>query len=123
VNGKYGLFLCDAVSTVAIGRYKDTVFSSGTWQFVVGTYDGSSTKGGVKIYNNGTQVDDTDYEYGSYTAMHNTTQDLHIGCAQFDTGHAGWWDGKVGCVGICGKELSSSDVWRLTKVVREYFGV
>ena len=123
VNGKYGLFLMDEVPNVRIARMKDSVFPSGEWHFIVATYDGGGTSGGIKVYLDGNRIDDTSSDYGSYTAMHNTTQELHVGCAQFDTGHVAWWDGKLGCVGICAKELSHSEVWRLTLLVQGYYGV
>lgn len=60
-------------------------FTSGNylnaWVHLAGTYDGSKTNGGFKIYVNAVQVDDTDLGSGSYsgTGMSNTTSVVYLG--------------------------------------------
>ena len=68
-------------NTNYIGRLYDTALTSfeNQWVHLTATYDGSSSSTGIKIYLNGTRVDDTDVNVGSYTAMINTSQDVYIG--------------------------------------------
>ncbi len=65
-------------NTDYIGRRYDTALTSfeNQWVHLTATYDGSSSTTGIKIYLNGTRVDDTDVSGGSYTAMTNTSQDV-----------------------------------------------
>lgn len=51
---------------------------SNAWNFVVCTYDGGGTAGGIDIYLNGTVQDNSNVTLGSYTAMHNTAQTLEF---------------------------------------------
>ena len=53
--------------------------NTGIWIFVVGTYDGSGSGTGVKLYLDGVRGDDTAEANGSYTAMVDTTSDAYIG--------------------------------------------
>ena len=98
--------------------------STSTWYFLVGTYAGNEAEGGIKIYLDGTQVDDSSASTGSYVAMEDTAAGVGIGC-MFDTYPAGmaFFNGKMGAVGVCAKELSASEVWQLSALVRGHFGV
>jgi len=64
-----------------IGR--DTSFAitayENKWSHIVGTYDGSRSSSGIKIYLNGERVDDINANSGSYTAMENTLALFRIG--------------------------------------------
>ena len=51
----------------------------GQWYCLVGTYDGSSSSNGIKLYLNGLRVDDTVATLGTYTAMENSPKPLYIG--------------------------------------------
>jgi len=64
-----------------IGRYWNKTLASftGQWVHLVFTYDGSETNAGLKIYFNGTQVDDNNTSAGSYTGMSNTAENLYLG--------------------------------------------
>lgn len=122
VNGKPTFTMCDASMSYCIGRQKDETVGDSI-RFIVGTYDGSGSSSGVALYENGVRVDDADYEFNSYTAMHNTGESLYVGAVKFDTGLAGRWDGRLACVGVVGEELSPDQVWELSKLVRGHFGV
>ena len=101
-------FNCYDNSTSArIGRQYSTALTSlqGTWIHLVATYDGSTSSTGQKIYLNGSRVDDTNSNSGSYTAMENTTAPLEIG--KLTTTRA---NGLIDEVAIFDVELSASDV-------------
>lgn len=53
-------------------------FPTGSWQYVTFTYDGSATTGGMKLYLNGNEVDNTSAS-SSYVAMENTAATLNFG--------------------------------------------
>ena len=101
-------FNCYDNSTSArIGRQYSTALTSlqGTWIHLVATYDGSRSSTGQKIYLNGSRVDDTDSNSGTYTAMENTTAPLEIG--KLTTTRA---NGLMDEIAIFNAELSSTDV-------------
>ena len=54
-----------------IGRRSDGPPTGNTWQVMEASYDGSATNAGCKIYVGNTQVDTTNSNSGSYTAMEN----------------------------------------------------
>lgn len=102
------VFNCYDNSTSArIGRQYSTALTSfeGQWIHLVATYNGSSSSSGLKIYLNGSRVDDTDSNSGTYTAMENTTAPLEIG--KNLTTYA---NGLIDETAIFNSELSASDV-------------
>ena len=102
------VFNCyDNSTSGRIGRQYSTALTSyeGTWIHLAATYNGSGTSTGLKIYLNGSRVDDTDSNSGSYTAMENTTQPFYIG--KFTTTYS---NGLVDEVAVFNSELSASDV-------------
>ena len=70
------------------------------------TYDGSSASSGIKLHLNGSLIESSDDNAGSYTAMHNTTQPLTIG--QFN--NSAYANGHIDEVAIFNSELSASDI-------------
>lgn len=90
-----------------IGRRYDTTVTSdeGSWIHVGFTYDGSKSDTGIKIYRNGTRVDDANYSGGTYNGQSATT-------APFNIGRSGntYAEGKIDEVGIFGSELSASNI-------------
>ena len=90
-----------------IQRKYNTALTSfqGQWINVIGTYDGSSLSSGIKIYLNGTRVDDIDGNLGTYIAMENTTQPLEIGRRDVTS----FSNGKIDEWAIFNTELSSAD--------------
>jgi len=86
--------------------------NTGEWYHVVGTYDGSKSNSGLKIYLNG--VDQTagyNFTSGTYTGMSNGDQDVVLG--KIGWGDAHFWDGRIDEVAIYNTELSSLDVANL----------
>jgi len=116
-NNEYGFFcdasdrinfiLYDSTLSVTIGRYYNIGLTSyqGTWIHLSATYDGSGSSTGLKIYLNGSRVDNTDSNSGSYTAMHNGNAPLEIG--KFLTNRS---NGLMDEIAIFNSELSASDV-------------
>jgi hypothetical protein len=90
-----------------IGRLYNTAITSdqGSWIHVGFTYDGSKSDTGIKIYRNGTRVDNTNYSGGSYVGMSSTS-------ASFNIGRQGiiYSNGYIDEVAIFGSELSSTDM-------------
>jgi hypothetical protein len=99
--------LYDNSTGARIGRLYSTALTSfqGSWIHLAATYSGNGSSTGLKIYLNGSRVDNTDNNSGSYTAMENTTQPLYIG--KVTTTYA---NGNVDEVAVFNSELSASDV-------------
>ena len=71
----------DGGASDAIGRSYSVPLSgmTNTWIYITMVYDGTGVAGGIKLYINGTQVDDTLNNAGSYVAMHNTPAVIELG--------------------------------------------
>jgi hypothetical protein len=90
-----------------IGRNYTSILNSGQWYHVVVTYDGSKSSSGIKLYLDGSRVDNGDYSGGTYTAANNTTTELRIAYAEINSTTG---DGKIDEVAIFNSELSLADV-------------
>ena len=90
-----------------ISRKYNTALTSyeGQWIHVSATYDGSSSASGMKLYLNGTRVDDTTSTGGTYVAMENTNAPFNIGKQITE-----FANGLIDEVAIFDVELSASDV-------------
>ena len=106
-DDKLDLNLYDKSTVGRIARRFDTALTSyeGTWIHIVATYDGSSSSSGIKLYLNGSRVDDIDNNSGTYVAMENTTNKLFIGRTLTT-----YSNGSMDEVSIFNTELSASDV-------------
>lgn len=66
-----------------IGRADTADYSlyevSGSYLFVVATYDGGSIASGIKLYLDGQQVDDSDNNNGTFNEVEDKSADLHLG--------------------------------------------
>jgi len=102
--------LYDESEDTYIGRYYNTALTSyeGKWTHIAMTYDATEASSGIKLYLNGVNVDDNDYENGAYTAMEALDKDVWIG-----RGTTGYADGQIDDVRIYGSELSAADVAKL----------
>ena len=69
-SGRITFRLYDGGSTPYITRSYNVALSINTWHHIVATYDGSSSSTGLSIYLNGTKVDNTTANSGTYVAMH-----------------------------------------------------
>jgi prepilin-type N-terminal cleavage/methylation domain-containing protein len=73
------LRLYDTSASAFIARRADPITAYlNQWIYIVGTYDGSRTVSGIKLYLNGVRSDNLDYVSGTYVAMETGT-DLAIG--------------------------------------------
>ena len=112
-TGRLMFFLSDNSTSATINRrYSDTTtFASyvGQWIHVVGTYDGSGTDSGIKLYINGSRVDDVSLSAGSYTAMENTGETCKIGTLR-TTGGQDYTQGYIADCRLYNSELSSTDI-------------
>jgi hypothetical protein len=102
-----------------IGRSYNTAITSdeGSWHCYISTYDGGGLAAGLKIYRDGTRVDDTNASNGAYTAMTGGTSPV----ASYDD--AKYLKGKNGVTLVISKELTAEEVRRLDWILRSYAGV
>jgi hypothetical protein len=90
-----------------IGRKYTTNLSGGQWYHAVVTYDGSKASSGIKLYLDGSRVDDADYAGGTYTASVNTSEEIRVSALHRNNTYSG---GKVDELAFFNTELSASDV-------------
>ena len=115
--------LYDESADTYIGRQDHTAFTTGSWQVLVATYDGSGINAGCKIYIDGVQLDDTDYDNGVYVAMEAVTANLMVGALKNAAVYSEYYDGKMTWIGIAAKELSPDEVWSLTQRLKGVLGI
>mgnify|MGYP003133963059 FL=1 len=106
-SNKLTLALFDESANAYIGRRYNSALVSGAWSHIAFTYNGNGTTGGIKLYLNGSQVDNANLSSGSYTAMENLTESAKIG---HDPVNSLYIDGNVDEVGIWDVELDSDAV-------------
>lgn len=109
VSNNIRVFLLDNSSGGYIGRYYNSSLASyqGTWTHFCFTYNGNGASSGVKIYLNGSRVDNANYEGGSYSSMENTSSDLNIGRQEISGLFS---DGNIDEPSIFDYELTSTQV-------------
>ena len=86
-----------------------TPIADSTWYHVVGTYDGSKSENGLKIYINGAAdaIHQTNANGGNYVQMRNDGTAFTIG--GYDNGD-GYFEDKMADVCIFDKELTATEV-------------
>jgi hypothetical protein len=103
-----------------IGRYCNTDITSdeGTTHVYIATLNGGSPQAlaGIKIYNNGSHIDDTDYVSGTYTGMTNNTAVVSNSRALAANGNKARELIQI----IVNKELSQYEVTRITNLCLAY---
>ena len=90
-----------------IGRKYGTNLSINQWYNAVVTYDASKASSGIKLYLNGTRVDDADYASGTFTASKNTTAEVRLASLQVNNTFS---NGLMDELAIFNTELSASDI-------------
>lgn len=110
-NDKIQFTLFSQLSGTLISRYYNTALTSyqNQWIHLVGTYDGSSSSNGIKIYLNGNRIDDTTFDSGTYIAMSNGGAPVWLGWSP-NTFYA---KGNISNVSIWNTELTSAQVSEL----------
>lgn len=101
----YNNIYSNGVSLNRRGRKTSTgLISPNTWYHIAWTYDGqggTNASDGIKIYLNGTRVDNANNQKNSYVAMMNTSFPLKIG---------EFINGNMDEVAVFNTELSQSDI-------------
>lgn len=77
-----------------------------SWRHLACTYDGSATNAGMKIYLDGASVSTSNSNFGSYTAMENTTEVVRIGAR----GSSEVYQCKLNHTSLFDRELSAAEV-------------
>lgn len=110
-DDKLYFYLLDNSSNGYIGRCSPAVTSNqGNWIHTVYTYNGNSSSSGIKIYLNGSPVDNDVYEGGSYEAMENANTALNIGRQERGLNYT---NGLISNTAIFNTELTSTQVTTL----------
>lgn len=117
---RFKLFNLDAASS--IGRRYAT--AAGTdWVLLIGTYDGTKSLAGIRLYVNGVRLDDTDDSSGAYTGMSNGSAVGSIGYLIASGGaKADLFDGNMALVALIDKALSPAEVWGFKAACNAQFG-
>jgi len=90
-----------------IGRKYSTNLNTGQWYHAVVTYDASKASSGIKLYLNGSKVDDANYASGTFTASKNTSTEVRVGGVEVTSAYS---NGLIDEVAIFNTELSSSNI-------------
>ena len=97
----------NGAATNRIGRLANNTLTTG-WQHWVATYDGGTSRLGLKIYINGVEASSyTSKDVGSYTAMNKTNVNLEIGATTASNSYA---NGKIDELAIFNVELTAQEV-------------
>lgn len=123
-NGYPTLQLYDESADKYVGRQDQTAFTTGSWKVLVTTYSASKTSAGCKIYIDGVQLDDADYEDAGYVSMDVVTAELNIGAKKTAAAtYTDYLDGKLTWPIVSAKELNAHEVWAVTKRIKGLIGV
>jgi hypothetical protein len=112
--------LFDESADKTIGRFYNTAISTGIWYHYACTYDGSTGSGsndGVKIYENGVRVDDTDIsgsDEANFAGIENLGGSLQIG-SLYDSGQANFFDGAMSSVSLYQTALDAQTIKQFAK--------
>jgi hypothetical protein len=116
------LQLWDNSTGASIGRLYNTSLAgdAGSWHTYIGTYSGNEAQTGIKIYRDGTRIDDANYSSGSYTAMENLGANIGnyiigTGGARQDFGNL-----KASIIAVIAEELSAIDVTEINTEIQKY---
>ena len=107
-----------------IGLGNNTVITGdeGSWHVYAGSYDGGGLIGGLKIYRDGSRIDDTDRTSGSYVAMEDKAA---LVAPYFINASGGMSEKPVGqeaLIFITGQELTAANMLDLSNLLLGYAG-
>ena len=113
-SDRLSLFLKDVSTNALIKRYYSVNMSAylDQWVYVAATYDGRggvNAADGIELYLNSVQVDDTNGNSGTYTAMENTTSPTYIGTVETISGYS-TAQGKIADVRLYDTHLTASQI-------------
>lgn len=111
--------ICQSSLGNRIARWYDTPLTAyeGSWIHLVGTYDGSGSDSGIKLYLDGDELATVEINQGIYTGMVSNTEDLTIG--KWDKDPPIFMDGKVAFIRIYDRVLSGDEVFTLNALGRK----
>lgn len=81
----------------------------GQWIHIAATYSGNESSTGIKLYINGSRVDDADANSGTYTGMTPGAEPVTIGYLDVNAA-AALYTGRVDDIKMFARELSAADV-------------
>jgi hypothetical protein len=117
-------FLHDQSAGVAVSRSSDAVITQGSIGLIAGTYSaatGGATAGNdITLYENGLVKASTATNNGAYVAMEDLTHPLAIG--SLGTVASNPFQGSMGFVIVCQKNLTASDHWAIYQLCKGYYG-
>jgi hypothetical protein len=105
-DGYLHFYTMDSSANAWIGRRCTTKLKNNQWYHIIGTYDGSGSCSGFRIYVNGERKDTADYSSGTYVAMENGVAPLRIGRQGLTSPMYG--NGKIDEVRIYNEVISGS---------------
>jgi len=107
------MYMYDGSTGVYVSRGTTAVVTSyiGSWVWFIMTYDGrggANAEDGIKLYFDEVEQATSDTKAGTYTAMHNTTQNVSIG--SYNDGASNFFNGRMADVRYYNKELTVREV-------------
>ncbi len=118
-NGSDGLRfnIFDNVVSARIARDSSATFTArqNTWICFAGTYDGSGSNTGIKLYADGLLLADTDNNAGAYTAMENLSISAITGATLLDGGSATFGNGIMSHLIVYRRRLSAGEIAELSR--------
>lgn len=109
-NGRPRFALYDVSATAVLSIEADYLLPIDTWVHIAGTYSGSSTNAGMKIYVNAVLQTQTSVNAGTYVAMEVLTDPLVIGNQYFAGAYNTPFAGCIDEVRIWSTERSAADI-------------
>lgn len=103
----YFMLYDENVADCYIGRYYSVALTEyeNQWIHLVATYDGGTSCSGIKIYLNGTRIDDVDKKNGTFVSVQPSGHDVWIG--RYETSYA---DGLIDDVMFFNEELTVAQI-------------
>jgi len=115
----------DDSAAANIGRYYNVALTAGSWLFVAMTYDASAANSGIKLYNAGAQIDNTNTSSGVYVGTENKAANVLIGAfTTTDGSTSGYFSGSMACVGLApASALTVAQINALRYYGNAFFGL
>jgi len=104
----------DVNSTTRIGRRNNSATPTTSFDVIIVTYDGLGSSSGIKLYLNGTRIDDTNNNLLTYNQMSDYLLHTFIGYAPNVGLYA---DGSVNTTIAVGHEMTQTEIDTITRVL------
>lgn len=96
-----------------IGRSVASGISANVWTHLCMTWDGGTTASAIKLYQNGTQVDTTNDNGGTFTAVSTDSVHFWIGAQEYLGGPNGLMTGALDEVRVYSRALAATEIQSL----------